>query len=150
MGVGGMLRVSKLADYGTVIMVYLAQVNALCNVSDIANATHLAKPTVSKLVKRLLQAGLLQSVRGAMGGYRLSRKEDAISVAEIIKAIEEKTGLTECAELPGQCALEPHCHVRGHWQIISRVVENALMNVSLKALLGPKYSLQTASGELHD
>lgn len=138
-----MLRVSKLADYGTVIMVQLAKTNALCNVSDIAHATHLAKPTVSKLVKRLLQAGLLISVRGAKGGYRLSRKEEAISVAQIIKAIEEKTGLTECAELPGQCALESVCHVRGHWQVISRVVENALENVSLKALVAPEYALNT-------
>lgn len=137
-----MLRVSKLADYATSIMVYLARAKKLCNVSDIASATHLTKPTVSKLVKRLLQAGLLVSVRGAKGGYRLSRREDAISVAEIINAIEEKSGLTECAELPGQCALEPVCQVRGHWQIISLVVENALTNVSLKALLGPNISLQ--------
>lgn len=137
-----MLRVSKLADYATIIMVYLARANRLCNVSDIAKATHLAKPTVSKLVKRLLKADLLISVRGAKGGYRLSRKEDAISVAEIIKAIEEKSGLTQCVELPGHCALEPVCHVRGHWQVISQVVEKALMNVSLKALVGPKYSLQ--------
>jgi FeS assembly SUF system regulator len=130
-----MLRVSKMADYGTVVMVYLAEQRVLRNVSDIALATHLAKPTVSKLVKRLAQAGQLKSERGSRGGYRLSVAAEAISVADIIAAIEGKTGLTECSLSSGNCTLEHVCHVREHWQLISQVVEQALQNVSLKNLL---------------
>ena len=69
-----MLRISKLADYGTVVMVYLAKhAQELCNARDIALHTHLAVPTVSKILKRLTGAGLLTSVRGVAGGYRLQR-----------------------------------------------------------------------------
>ena len=66
-----MLRISKLADYGTVIMVYLAKhPQQLCNARDIALHTHLTVPTVSKLLKRLTAAGLVRSVGGVAGGYR--------------------------------------------------------------------------------
>ena len=79
-----MLRINKLADYGTVVMVYLARRDEqLLNARDIAHHTRLSVPTVSKLLKRLTAAGLLNSVRGVAGGYRLQRSAALISVAEI-------------------------------------------------------------------
>lgn len=132
-----MLRVSKMADYATVVMVYLAKKKTLCNVTDIALATHVAKPTVSKLVKHLTKAELLTSELGAKGGYRLNLTEEAISVADIIHAIDHSDGLTECTLAEGQCALEGVCDVRAHWQVISKVVMDALKNVSLKSLTTP-------------
>ncbi len=141
-----MLRVSKMADYATVIMVYLARKQALCSVSDIAQATHLAKPTVSKLLKRLTKANLLRSQLGAKGGYLLNYQEDAISLADIVTAIDMYSGLTECSYQKGQCALEQVCDVRDHWQSVSQVVHRSLKNISLKSLAMPKMNL----GEPHD
>ena len=133
-----MLRISKLADYGTVIMVYLAKNSQeLCNARDIAWHTHLAVPTVSKLLKRLTAAGLLSSVRGVAGGYRLQRPAADISVAEIIYALDEQRGLTECSFQPNECSLRGFCHVQGNWQLISQSIEAALDSVSLAALAGP-------------
>ncbi len=132
-----MLRISKMADYGTVIMVYLANETTLTSVSDIAKATRLGKATVSKLVKRLAKADLLHSERGTKGGYRLKRHMDTISVADIIAAIEDKQGLTECSDSNGDCLFEPYCHIKGHWQIISQTVEEALKKVTLKTLASP-------------
>lgn len=130
-----MLRISKLADYGTIIMVYLAkQKNQLCNARDIARETHLSMPTVSKLLKRLTTAGLLVSVRGAMGGYRLQRFAHEISVGEILYALDEPRGLTECREDPHSCVLHEVCHVQGNWRLISQVIESTLSRVSLDAL----------------
>lgn len=130
-----MLRISKLADYGTIIMVYLAkQKNQLCNARDIAGQTHLSMPTVSKLLKRLTTAGLLISVRGVRGGYRLQRCAHEISVSEILHALDEPRGLTECQEHPNSCALQEVCHVQGNWRLISQVIESTLSRVSLEAL----------------
>lgn len=137
-----MLRISKLADYGTVIMVYLARCpQALCNARDIAMHTHLSVPTVSKLLKRLTAAGLLTSVRGVAGGYRLQRPAAEISVVKIIYALEEQSGLTECSMQPNECSLQHVCHVQGNWRLISQVIEAALDSVSLEALAKP--SLET-------
>ncbi len=137
-----MLRISKLADYGTVIMVYLARCSqTLCNARDIALHTHLTVPTVSKLLKRLTASGLLTSVRGVTGGYRLQRAASEISVAEIIYALEEQSGLTECSVQPNECSLQGVCHIQGNWRLISQAIETALDSVSLEALAKP--SLQT-------
>lgn len=138
-----MLRISKLADYGTVVMVYLAKRSMLlCNARDIALHTHLSVPTVSKLLKRLTAAGLLLSVRGVQGGYRLQREAKDISVADIIYALDVSRGLTECSTQPNVCALQDICHVQGNWRLISQAVESALESVSLEALAKPTLTSQ--------
>ena len=133
-----MLRISKLADYSTVIMVYLAkQGDTLCNARDIASHTHLASPTVSKLLKRLTASGLLLSVRGSNGGYRLQRPATEISIANIIDALEGKSGLIECTVHPNPCSLQGVCTIQGNWRLISQAIESALDSVSLEALAKP-------------
>ena len=133
-----MLRISKLADYGTVVMVYLARhAQELCNARDIALHTHLTVPTVSKILKRLTSAGLLTSVRGASGGYRLLRPAAGISVAQIIFALEEHRGFTECSLQPNDCSLQGVCTIQGNWRSISQAIEAALDSVSLETLAKP-------------
>ncbi|MDI1351818.1 MAG: SUF system Fe-S cluster assembly regulator [bacterium] len=133
-----MLRISKLADYGTVVMVYLAKHSQqLCNARDIALHTHLAVPTVSKILKRLTSAGLLTSVRGVSGGYRLQRSAFEISVSQIIYALEEHRGFTECSLQPNDCSLQGVCTIQGNWRLISHAIETALDSVSLDALAKP-------------
>lgn len=133
-----MLRISKLADYGTVVMVYLARhAQELCNARDIALHTHLAIPTVSKILKRLTGAGLLSSVRGVTGGYRLQRSAAEISISQIIYALEEHRGFTECSLQPNDCSLQGVCTIQGNWRLISHAIETALDSVSLEALAKP-------------
>lgn len=136
-----MLRISKLADYSTVIMVYLAKVKSLKNVTDIALETRLSKPTVSKLVKRLVDSHLLLSELGAKGGYRLARLPEHISISHIINAIEQRNGLTECADRNSQCSLQFSCQISQHWQLIDKAVEGVLSHVTLFELIQPSSNL---------
>ncbi len=136
-----MLRMNKLADYGAVVMVFLAQrAGELASARDIAAETHLGLPTVSKVLKRLLAAGLLVSVRGSQGGYRLKHAASDISAAEILYALDEPRGLTECSATPNACALHKVCHVQDNWRLISQSIEAALESVSLEALAKPAIS----------
>lgn len=136
-----MLRISKLADYGTVVMVYLAsQTEQVCNARDIATHTHLSVPTVSKLLKQLTAAGLLISERGVSGGYRLKRPASEISLAAIIFALDVHRGLTECSHEPSECSLQDVCHVQSNWRLINQAIEAALESVSLENLAQPKLS----------
>ena len=83
-----MLRMSKLADYGTVVMTAIArEPDRIHSAADVAVHTGLALPTVSKILKTLAHEGLLVSLRGAKGGYMLLRAPQEISVAEVIGAI---------------------------------------------------------------
>lgn len=136
-----MLRISKLADYGTIVMVYLAKrAPVLCNARDIALHTHLTVPTVSKLLKRLASAGLLSSMRGVTGGYRLQRVAEDISLADILFALDEYHGLTECSSQSKACVLQDVCQLQGHWRFISQSIESALASVSLATLIQPVLS----------
>ena len=133
-----MLRMSKLADYGTVVMTAMARApERMQRAGDVANATGLALPTVSKLLKALARKGLLVSLRGAKGGYMLGRAPREISVAQIIEAIEGHIGMTECSGSPGLCARESGCSVRANWQKINHMVLRALQQISLEHMTQP-------------
>jgi FeS assembly SUF system regulator len=127
-----MLRVSKLTDYATVVMTCLAVAEAeVLSAQRLAELAHLEVPTVSKLLKQLAHAGLVESRRGVNGGYLLSRDPRRISIADIVTAMEGPIGMTECSAQSGLCGHEPHCGVRVNWQRISQAIRTALESVTL-------------------
>ncbi|HVV68063.1 MAG TPA: SUF system Fe-S cluster assembly regulator [Gammaproteobacteria bacterium] len=133
-----MLRISKLADYATVIMHHLAvQPDQWVSASEIAEQVHLAIPTVSKILKMLCEASLVISARGTGGGYKLGKPASAISVAEVVTAIEGKPSLTECAQGAQLCVQEGVCAVKHNWRAINRFVFNTLQNVTLADMAQP-------------
>lgn len=133
-----MLRVSRLTDYATVVMTCIAaHPDAVLSTAEIADETHLELPTVSKLLKSLGHAGLVESFRGVNGGYRLARPAGTISLAEIVEAMEGPIGMTECGLAEGQCEREAQCSVRGSWQHINGVLDHALRTMSLADMLRP-------------
>ena len=133
-----MLRVSRLTDYATVVMTCIAaHPHHVLSTAQIADETRLELPTVSKLLKSLGHAGLVESFRGVNGGYRLSRPAGEISLAQIVEAMEGPIGMTECS-VEGQCDREPRCGVRDSWRRISHVLDSALRAVSLADMLQPQ------------
>ena len=133
-----MFRISRLTDYGTLILVYLAeQEGRLCSASEVAAGTHVAQPTVQKLLKVLARTGLVDSVRGADGGYRLSRSPRLINAAQILDALEGPVAITECSTNESQCELEALCHVGSAWQRINSALRVALAEISLADLGRP-------------
>jgi FeS assembly SUF system regulator len=129
-------RISRLTDYGIIVMAHLAgrSDDASHNARELAQETHLPAPVVSKILKALTRAGLLDSIRGAKGGYRLARQPQHISVVEMIGALEGPVGITECAVEPGVCEHEPSCGLQGPWQRINAAVAQALEGVTLADL----------------
>lgn len=133
-----MLRMSKLTDYGTVVLGFLAQrPGEMHSAADIAEATRLGTPTVSKVLKKLAGAGVLDSFRGARGGYALAREATEISAAEIIDALEGPIAITECSGDHSLCSLESVCALGGRWQQINTLIRDALAEISLADLAGP-------------
>lgn len=130
-----MLRMSKLTDYGTLVLAQLStRSERLTSAVQLSDATHISRPTVSKLLKSLARAGLVVSERGALGGYALARSADRISAAEIIDALEGPVAITECSSAGGTCELEPFCRVGLAWQRINRSIRQALQDVTLADL----------------
>lgn len=132
-----MFRLSKTTDYGIVLMAQLAgaKAGAPLNARELAAAADLPIPMVSKILKALAREGLLVSQRGSKGGYQLARPPEALSVSEMIRVLEGPVALTDCAIGPALCSHEMLCAVREPWQLISRVVERALADVTLADLV---------------
>ena len=140
------LRVSRLADYATSLMACLGeQPERVVSAGHVAECLQLEPPTVSKLLKLLAQADLVESFRGANGGYRLARPAAEISVAEVVAAIEGPISMTECGVAVGQCDRESTCGVRGNWQRINASVTAALQAVSVADMMQPR----PLSNEIH-
>lgn len=131
------MRLSSMADYAVVTMCAAARHCGFARVSasDLAHETRLPLPTVQKLVSTLSKAGLLKAMRGAGGGIQLSRPAAAITLADIVEAIEGPIALTACVE-DGRhdCGLEASCGVRPHWGVVNKAMRGALEQVRLSDL----------------
>lgn len=143
------MRLSSLADYAVVMMSAAARhcgtraaldaasrrKSATVNATTLATETGIPLPTAQKLVSKLSAAGLLESTRGVGGGVRLSRPPAAISLADIIEAVEGPIEMTSCLDAGRhECQLESCCQVRPHMSVVNGAVRGALAQVSLSSL----------------
>lgn len=133
-----MLKLSKLSDYATVLMTQLASdPDRLHSAHELSGRTHVAAPTVRKLLKLLARGGLVQSIRGAQGGYRLVKSPTQITVADIISVIDGPIALTQCSVHKGCCAIESFCGVRSNWRLINKAILHSLQSVTLAQMAAP-------------
>ena len=132
------MRLTHLADYAVVLMTAAARRGEATRLSaaELAQETGVPLPTAQKLMGHLAGAGLLTSVRGAGGGFTLSRPVAEISLADIVEAVEGPIAMTVCSghEGPSDCALDAHCRVKPHMGIVGNAVRGALGAVSLQEL----------------
>jgi FeS assembly SUF system regulator len=136
-----MLRITRLTDYATVILAALAEAPERVQTAPaLAERTHIAAPTVSKLLKQLQRAGLVVSTRGLHGGYQLARQASQISAAAILDALEGPVALTDCAAGRGQCEIERTCGVSHVWQRLNLAIRRSLHSVSLAELAGLEHA----------
>jgi FeS assembly SUF system regulator len=132
-----MLRISKLTDYGTVILACLAQhPQRMLTAAEVAEYTKVGLPTVSKLLKKLQRAGLVSSARGSHGGYQLSRPPSEITAAAILDALEGPFALTECSSEHSHCGIASSCRVGHVWQRVNAAIRRALSDITLAQLSG--------------
>ena len=132
-----MLRLSKLADYGSQVMAYMARDGVVHSASEVATRLGMAPATVSKILKMLARENLVASVLGAKGGYMLTRHPREISMAEIIYAVDGPISITECSGT-STCSLESTCSTRNNWQGINHIIHDALNKVNLAEMIAPK------------
>ena len=131
------MRLTHLADYAVVIMTAAArrETGARLSASELAQETGVPLPTTQKLMGRLAAEGLLTSVRGASGGFALARPADAITLVDIVEAVEGPIAMTMCADgVNHDCVLDAHCRVKPHMGVVGNAIRGALGAVSLTEL----------------
>jgi FeS assembly SUF system regulator len=149
-----MVKLGKLTDYGLVLMTCIARsegVSSQRTARNLASESKLPLSTVSKLLKELLQSGLLLSHRGTKGGYFLAKQSHEISVIDIIAAIEGPMALTECStDISGICNLELSCPIKSNQRVINQAVRGVLEKITLADLVQPLHliSIKDARGRI--
>lgn len=133
-----MIRISRLTDYGIVLLTHMAtQPDAPRSATDIAEALRLPLPTVSKLLRILCKNGLLESQRGAKGGYTLAAEPERVSIARIVAALEGPVAMTQCSsDAASDCEYEPLCAMPIHWRKINGAIRAALEGITLADIVG--------------
>ena len=134
-----MIRLSRLADYAVLLMSHMTrQPKEVHAAVVLADKTRLPMPTVSKILAKMARAGLLESVRGRGGGYRLAFSPRDITVEQIISAVDGPIALTICLESHGvSCKLEDVCPSQPNWRRINDALRHALSGVSLSEISNP-------------
>jgi Rrf2 family protein len=130
------------AEYGVRLLVELGRARAEggpaapVSLKAIAEAEGLPLAYLERIVALLKKAGIVESTRGAHGGYRLARASSAISAASIIDAIEGPVAITECSGNHSACDIESVCRTGSAWQRINGAIRRALEEITLAQLCG--------------
>lgn len=137
-----MLRLSKRTDYALIAMRHLA-LNAdrgSASAREIAEEYHVPVELLAKVLQRLVRQGLLASHQGINGGYELARPAAAITVADVIEAIDGPLTVTACSEVDESCDQYAHCGIRDPlWRIKDRIVQ-ALTTCSIHEMASESLS----------
>jgi FeS assembly SUF system regulator len=130
-------RLTRQADYAILLLAEMANGGGPVHAApDLAHETGVPVPMVSKTLQVLAREGLLLSLRGPRGGYRLARPADQISIADIVIALDGPIAMTACSDGgEGDCGLEPRCRVHENWRKLNRVVIGALSRLSLAEMM---------------
>lgn len=142
-----MLRIAKLTDYALRILSHMAnEPESILSATSLARSLHLTTPTVSKILKILLEAQLVGSVRGVEGGYHLARPAVSITVADIIQAMEGDLAITECCKRLNLCNLKAICTMQGNWQTINKAIYKFLASVTISDMVNPAFGTSQTEG----
>lgn len=139
-----MFRLNRLTDYAVVVMSQMAlRSGETRSAQQISEDTGVPLPTVAKLLNLLGRAKLVTSQRGASGGYTLSGGPEAITVAQIIQAMEGPIALTACVDgATDCCGSEAFCPMRGNWNRVNDAIRGALSSVTLAEMMAvPAFGL---------
>jgi Rrf2 family protein len=132
-----MLRLSTKGRYGTRVMLELAldHGNGYTLLKDIAKRQNISVGYLEQIIPSLKSAGLINSSRGAHGGYILARPPEEITLYEIVTALEGPISLVECVNSPEVCDRVDFCVTRDLWDEVSGTIDNTLRSKSLLDLV---------------
>lgn len=135
------MRVTKWGEYGILCSLYLAhryKDGEPCGAAEIAEMQAIPIQYAQQILHRLRKGGIITSIRGPRGGYRLIRPPEEISLRQVFAAAEGETFAVLCEAGPmygESCDFERHCGLRGVWQELRRLIDEALEQKTLASVL---------------
>jgi len=122
------LQVSRQADYGVQLVRRLAQLDpgARLSLREFSGESNISFLFLQKIARRLKQTKIIDSTKGAHGGYFLVRAADGLMLKDVVEAIEGRFGLVDCIKNPGTCHKTQACSTRPLWEKINQEMAQLL------------------------
>lgn len=134
-----MIRISKRVEYGIIAVQYMASASKqLVSVKEIADSMGLSFDFLSKILQSLLKKGIVESQKGAKGGYKLARSPKEISVFDIIDSLEEKKFLVECLEVDNKCDMSSVFTIKDPLSTLQNKINKLFTETSIKEIVSKK------------
>jgi len=129
------MKISTKGRYALQIMVEFADHDGeVLSLKSVAEAHNISLKYLEQIVQMLVKNDLLVSFRGANGGYKITRRPDEITVAEILRATEGSLSVVTCMD-KNTCGNNCHCRVRKCWDKLNGLIDGYLQGISLAELL---------------
>ena len=134
-----MLQLTKRTEYGLIALVHMAdREGEFVSVRELCERYPLPRRLLAEVLKDLHRAELVESLRGAQGGYSLARAADRITLAQVVEALEGAPALTSCRNLApavnGGCEVEPTCPIRSPIHVIRERLWKLMEVTTLRSL----------------
>jgi Rrf2 family protein len=130
------MLVTRETDYAVRTILYLAKErNRTASVTEVAQAMHIPKSFLAKILQRLVKSKILTSTRGVNGGFQLAKKTSDISLLSIMEAIQGPAGINLCAVDSRKCKWSADCSVHPVWVDIRKEVERRLRKQTIAELM---------------
>ena len=135
-----MIQLTKRTEYGLIALVHMAEREGrYVSVREISERYHMPRRLLAEVLKDLCHAEIVESQRGASGGYVLARSPDELALSSVVGALEGRPTLTSCENLAndhhGDCDLVHVCPIRsplhrlreGLWQLMQQTTLRSLL-----------------------
>lgn len=130
------MLVTRKTDYAVRCILYLAQANErIANVTEVSRGMHIPKTFLAKIFQKLTKAGLVESIRGMNGGFRLSKSPADISLLDIVEAIQGPVCVNVCAVNGKKCSRSPSCSVHPFWVKLRRDMNRQMREQTIAQLI---------------
>lgn len=127
--------ITREADYAVRCILFMAGMKQKqANVKEIAEPMEIPQSFLAKILQKLLKAGIVESIRGAGGGFRLSKRASEINLYDVVVAIDGTMSLNRCVDDPSSCELNPDCVVHPIWVDVSRELEGLIKTKDFESL----------------
>jgi Rrf2 family protein len=132
------MLVTRETDYAVRCILYLAQdEDQISNVTEVSRKMQIPKTFLAKIFQRLVRAGLVESIRGMNGGFRLAKKPSEISLLDIMEAIQGPSCINVCAVDSKKCKRSAFCSVHPFWVELRQEVNRRMQGQTIDKLARP-------------
>ena len=145
------MKLSTRARYGTRALLDLAQHygNEVIPLKDIARRQQISLPYLEHLVGPLVDARLIQSVRGARGGLKLAKSPDSIRLSEVVCLLEGPIEPVDCIQSPDKCNRSHFCATRDVWSDMGRAMTSVLEQTTLADLVSRQQAKMSPDADMY-